>query len=140
MALSGTPGDVPVSQRVTPTSRVPAPKGVFRLGVPVEAVFFVGNQLIAASHTGKIGVWNAVTKHWQVSGGLGDKPGGGDTTGGVPPHPPPPQIQDVVPINSYDAAGTFLLLGCNNGSIYYVGEEALGDTAGTTGGGPGGPR
>uniref|UniRef100_A0A8B9I461 SH3KBP1 binding protein 1 n=1 Tax=Anser brachyrhynchus TaxID=132585 RepID=A0A8B9I461_9AVES len=68
--------------------------GVFRLGVPVEAVFFVGNQLIAASHTGKIGVWNAVTKHWQ--------------------------IQDVVPINSYDAAGTFLLLGCNNGSIYYV--------------------
>ncbi|NXG39104.1 SHKB1 protein, partial [Dromaius novaehollandiae] len=68
--------------------------GVFVLGVPVEALFFVGNQLIATSHTGKIGVWNAVTKHWQ--------------------------IQDVVPINSYDAAGTFLLLGCNNGSIYYV--------------------
>ncbi|NWY08205.1 SHKB1 protein, partial [Nothoprocta ornata] len=68
--------------------------GVFVLGVPVEALFFVGNQLIATSHTGKIGVWNAVTKHWQV--------------------------QDVVPINSYDAAGTFLLLGCNNGSIYYV--------------------
>ncbi|KAF1578167.1 SH3KBP1-binding protein 1, partial [Eudyptes moseleyi] len=71
--------------------------GVFHLGVPVEALFFVGNQLIATSHTGKIGVWNAVTKHWQ--------------------------IQDVVPINSYDAAGTFLLLGCNNGSIYYVGER-----------------
>lgn len=53
-----------------------APKGIFRLGVPVEAVFFVGNQLIAASHTGKIGVWNAVTKHWQVSGGLGDNEGG----------------------------------------------------------------
>ncbi|XP_074023719.1 LOW QUALITY PROTEIN: SH3KBP1-binding protein 1, partial [Numenius arquata] len=68
--------------------------GVFHLGVPLEALFFVGNQLIATSHTGKIGVWNAVTKHWQ--------------------------IQDVVPINSYDAAGTFLLLGCNNGSIYYV--------------------
>ncbi|XP_067412684.1 SH3KBP1-binding protein 1 isoform X2 [Emydura macquarii macquarii] len=68
--------------------------GVFHLGVPVEALFFVGSQLIATSHTGKIGVWNAVTKHWQ--------------------------IQDVVPINSYDAAGTFLLLGCNNGSIYYV--------------------
>ncbi|OXB82804.1 UNVERIFIED_CONTAM: hypothetical protein H355_000502, partial [Colinus virginianus] len=68
--------------------------GVFHLGVPLEALFFVGNQLIATSHSGKIGVWNAVTKHWQ--------------------------IQDVVPINSYDAAGTFLLLGCNNGSIYYV--------------------
>ncbi|CAH2314018.1 SH3KBP1-binding 1 [Pelobates cultripes] len=68
--------------------------GVFSLGVPVESLFFVGNQLIATSHTGKIGVWNAVTKHWQ--------------------------IQDVVPINSYDTAGSFLLLGCNNGSIYYV--------------------
>ncbi|XP_059574290.1 SH3KBP1-binding protein 1 [Alligator mississippiensis] len=68
--------------------------GVFHLGVPVEALFFVGNQLVAASHAGKIGVWNAVTKHWQ--------------------------IQDVAPINSYDAAGTFLLLGCNNGSIYSV--------------------
>lgn len=26
----------------------------------------MGNQLIATSHTGRIGVWNAVTKHWQV--------------------------------------------------------------------------
>ncbi|CAB1348628.1 unnamed protein product [Coregonus sp. 'balchen'] len=39
--------------------------GVFSLNVPVEALFFVGNQLIATSHTGKVGVWNAVTKHWQ---------------------------------------------------------------------------
>ncbi|XP_059237282.1 SH3KBP1-binding protein 1 isoform X2 [Mustela nigripes] len=66
--------------------------GVFHLGVPVEALFFVGNQLIATSHTGRIGVWNAVTKHWQ----------------------------EVQPITSYDAAGSFLLLGCDNGSIYYV--------------------
>ena len=34
----------------------------------MEALFFVGNQLIATSHTGRIGVWNAVTKHWQVRG------------------------------------------------------------------------
>ncbi|XP_048474238.1 SH3KBP1-binding protein 1 isoform X4 [Rhincodon typus] len=68
--------------------------GTFSLGVPVEALFFVGNQLIATSHTGKVGVWNAVTKHWQ--------------------------IQDVVPINSYDTAGSLLILGCNNGSIYYI--------------------
>ncbi|KAF6289041.1 SH3KBP1 binding protein 1 [Rhinolophus ferrumequinum] len=46
------------------------------------------------SEIGRIGVWNAVTKHWQV--------------------------QEVQPITSYDAAGSFLLLGCNNGSIYYV--------------------
>uniref|UniRef100_A0A3P8WDH9 SH3KBP1 binding protein 1 n=1 Tax=Cynoglossus semilaevis TaxID=244447 RepID=A0A3P8WDH9_CYNSE len=42
--------------------------GVFSLNVPVEALFFVGNQLIATSHTGKVGVWNAVTKHWQHMG------------------------------------------------------------------------
>ncbi len=45
-----------------------SPAGVFSLNVPVEALFFVGNQLIATSHTGKVGVWNAVTKHWQVGG------------------------------------------------------------------------
>ncbi|KAK7913341.1 hypothetical protein WMY93_013552 [Mugilogobius chulae] len=50
--------------------------------------------LVATSHTGKVGVWNAVTQHWQV--------------------------QDVVPITSCDTAGSFLLLGCNNGSIYYI--------------------
>uniref|UniRef100_A0A4W3JWU1 BTB/POZ domain-containing protein KCTD3 n=1 Tax=Callorhinchus milii TaxID=7868 RepID=A0A4W3JWU1_CALMI len=68
--------------------------GVFSLGVPVDALFFIGNQLVATSHTGKVGVWNAVTQHWQV--------------------------QEVVPITSYDTAGSFLLLGCNNGSIYYI--------------------
>ncbi|XP_056868290.1 BTB/POZ domain-containing protein KCTD3 isoform X2 [Takifugu flavidus] len=68
--------------------------GVFSLGVPVDDLFFIGNQLVATSHTGKVGVWNAVTQHWQV--------------------------QDVVPITSCDTAGSFLLLGCNNGSIYYI--------------------
>ncbi|XP_076834039.1 BTB/POZ domain-containing protein KCTD3 isoform X1 [Brachyhypopomus gauderio] len=68
--------------------------GVFSLGVPVDSLFFIGSQLVATSHTGKVGVWNAVTQHWQV--------------------------QDVVPITSWDTAGSFLLLGCNNGSIYYI--------------------
>uniref|UniRef100_A0A669F242 BTB/POZ domain-containing protein KCTD3 n=1 Tax=Oreochromis niloticus TaxID=8128 RepID=A0A669F242_ORENI len=68
--------------------------GIFSLGVPVDDLFFIGNQLVATSHTGKVGVWNAVTQHWQV--------------------------QDVVPITSCDTAGSFLLLGCNNGSIYYI--------------------
>lgn len=35
------------------------------------------------------------------------------------------QNQDVVPISSYDTAGSFLILGCNNGSIYYIGESCL---------------
>ncbi|XP_036397900.1 BTB/POZ domain-containing protein KCTD3 [Megalops cyprinoides] len=68
--------------------------GVFSLGVPVDSLFFIGSQLVATSHTGKVGVWNAVTQHWQV--------------------------QDVVPITSCDTAGSFLLLGCSNGSIYYI--------------------
>ncbi|KAM4605867.1 SH3KBP1-binding protein 1 [Discoglossus pictus] len=103
-AMAGTPGDNDKMLAVASYSEIilwaiggdgsGSEIGVFSLGVPVEALFFVGNQLIATSHTGKIGVWNAVTKHWQ--------------------------IQDVVPINSYDTAGSFLLLGCNNGSIYYV--------------------
>lgn len=35
------------------------------------------------------------------------------------------QNQDVVPISSYDTAGSFLILGCNNGSIYYIGESHM---------------
>lgn len=70
--------------------------GTFNLNVRVEYLFFIGSQLVALSPTGKIGVWHAMTHHWQ--------------------------IQDVEPILSFDTAGTFLLLGCNNGSIYYIGK------------------
>ncbi|XP_066279834.1 BTB/POZ domain-containing protein KCTD3-like isoform X1 [Branchiostoma lanceolatum] len=69
-------------------------RGVFNLSVQVDDLFFIGSQLVAISHTGKIGVWHAMTHNWQ--------------------------IQDVEPISCYDTAGTFLLLGCNNGSIYYI--------------------
>ncbi|RXG60839.1 BTB/POZ domain-containing protein KCTD3 [Armadillidium vulgare] len=68
--------------------------GIFSLGVPVEYLFFIGSQLVALSSVGKIGVWHAMTQHWQ--------------------------IQDVLPIASFDTAGSFLLLGCSNGSIYYI--------------------
>lgn len=68
--------------------------GLFNLHVPVDSLFFIGSQLVSLSHTGKVGVWHAMTLHWQV--------------------------QDVVPIASFDTAGSFLLLGCNNGSIYYI--------------------
>uniref|UniRef100_A0A0A9Y2Y0 BTB/POZ domain-containing protein KCTD3 n=2 Tax=Lygus hesperus TaxID=30085 RepID=A0A0A9Y2Y0_LYGHE len=68
--------------------------GTFNLGVRVEYLFFIGSQLVALSPTGKIGVWHSMTQHWQ--------------------------IQDVIPISSFDTAGSFLLLGCNNGSIYYI--------------------
>lgn len=67
--------------------------GIFNLQVRVEHLFFIGNQLVALSSTGKIGVWHS-TRHFQ--------------------------IQDLLPILSFDYAGSFLLLGCNNGSIYYI--------------------
>lgn len=70
--------------------------GIFNLHVRVEYLFFIGSQLVALSTSGKIGVWHAMTQHWQ--------------------------IQDLVPILAYDTAGSFLLLGCNNGSIYYIGK------------------
>ncbi|KAG0717128.1 BTB/POZ domain-containing protein KCTD3 [Chionoecetes opilio] len=68
--------------------------GTFNLKVSVEYLFFIGSQLVALSSVGKIGVWHAMTQHWQ--------------------------IQDVLPIASFDTAGSFLLLGCTNGSIYYI--------------------
>ncbi|BFZ12120.1 hypothetical protein BsWGS_15159 [Bradybaena similaris] len=68
--------------------------GVFDLHVSVDNLFFIGNQLVALSRTGRVGVWHSMTQHWQ--------------------------IQDVVPITSYDMAGSFLLLGCQDGSIYYI--------------------
>uniref|UniRef100_A0A2R5LAI4 BTB/POZ domain-containing protein KCTD3 n=1 Tax=Ornithodoros turicata TaxID=34597 RepID=A0A2R5LAI4_9ACAR len=69
--------------------------GTFNLSVPVDSLFFIGSQLVALSHLGKVGVWHAMTHHWQ--------------------------IQDVMPITSFDTAGScILLLGCNNGSIYYI--------------------
>lgn len=70
--------------------------GTFKLQVRVEFLFFIGNQLVALSSSGKIGVWHANTRHFQ--------------------------IQDLLPILSFDHAGSFLLLGCNNGSIYYIGK------------------
>ncbi|XP_057669542.1 BTB/POZ domain-containing protein KCTD3 [Diorhabda carinulata] len=68
--------------------------GTFNLCVRVEYLFFIGSQLVALSPSGKLGVWHAMTQHWQT--------------------------QDVMPIASFDTAGSILLLGCNNGCIYYI--------------------
>ena len=72
----------------------PAAGDAFDLTVPIDDLFFIGNQLIATSQTGKIGVRNAVTRAWQR--------------------------QDVKPILCHDRAGSLLLLGCGDGSIYSV--------------------
>lgn len=53
----------------------------------------------------------------------GCRRGGGREDAPATACPACPQVQDVQPITSYDAAGSFLLLGCANGSIYYVGEQ-----------------
>lgn len=69
--------------------------GTFNLLVRVEYLFFINTQLVALSSTGKIGVWHALTQHFQ--------------------------IQDIGSnILSFDFAGSFLLLGNNNGKIYYI--------------------
>ncbi|CAH1114439.1 unnamed protein product [Psylliodes chrysocephalus] len=68
--------------------------GIFNLYVRVEYLFFIGSQLVALSPSGKLGVWHAMTQQWQT--------------------------QDVMPIASFDTAGSILLLGCNNGCIYYI--------------------
>ncbi|CAG9535813.1 unnamed protein product [Cercopithifilaria johnstoni] len=68
--------------------------GTFTLLVPVDKLFFIGSQLVALSKIGKVGIWHSMTHNWQV--------------------------QDVVAISCYDTAGSFLLLGCTNGSIYYI--------------------
>lgn len=68
--------------------------GTFSLTVAVDKLFFIGSQLVALSKTGKVGIWHSMTHNWQV--------------------------QDVVSISCYDTAGSFLLLGCTNGSIYYI--------------------
>jgi hypothetical protein len=68
--------------------------GTFSLGASVDHLFFIGAQLVATKCTGKIGVWNSLTQLWQ--------------------------IQDVTPITSFDTAGSFLLLGGQNGVIYYI--------------------
>ena len=94
--------------------------GCFQLEASTDALFFIGNQLVALSHTGKVGVWNAMTQTWQVR-----------ITGysydvildvflacvGVF------QVQDVSGISSYDTAGSFLILGSVNGSISYIGQS-----------------
>jgi len=68
--------------------------GVFELGNYLEHLFFSGSQLVALSPQGRVGVWHAMTHNWQV--------------------------QEVAGICSYDTAASFLLLGCENGSIYYI--------------------
>lgn len=70
--------------------------GTFNLGIRVEYLFFIGNQLVALSSSGKIGVWHSGSRHFQG--------------------------QDLFnQILSFDYAGSFLLLGCANGCIYYIG-------------------
>ena len=39
--------------------------GTFDLGAVVHRLFFIGTQLVALSPSGRIGVWNSMTQHWQ---------------------------------------------------------------------------
>ena len=41
--------------------------GPFNLTVAVDSLFFIGSHLVALNHSGKLGVWHAVSQNWQVS-------------------------------------------------------------------------
>ena len=80
--------------------------GTFDMSARIDALFFIGSQLVSTGRHntstgtgGRVGVWNAVSQHWQT--------------------------QDVISITSYDSAGSFLLLGGINGSINYIGKVLL---------------
>uniref|UniRef100_A0A1I7WMR2 J domain-containing protein n=1 Tax=Heterorhabditis bacteriophora TaxID=37862 RepID=A0A1I7WMR2_HETBA len=75
--------------------------GTFTLGVAVDKLFFIGSQMVALSRTGKVGIWHSMTHNWQVQEKI-------------------VKFFDVVAISCYDTAGSSLLLGCTNGSMYYV--------------------
>ena len=68
--------------------------GNFGLSAPIDALFFIGPSLVATSNVGKIGVWNSLSQQWQT--------------------------QDITPIASFDTAGSFLLLGGQNGVLYFI--------------------
>lgn len=42
--------------------------GIFSLSVQIDNLFFIGNQLVALSKTGKVGIWHSMTLNWQVQG------------------------------------------------------------------------
>eukprot|EP00047_Mylnosiga_fluctuans_P015301 m.45025 g.45025 ORF g.45025 m.45025 type:complete len:662 (-) comp5856_c0_seq3:193-2178(-) len=67
---------------------------VLDLSVRVDALFYIGNQLVAISKTGRVGIRHAMTQQWQV--------------------------QEVQRITSFERCGLLLLLGCADGSLYYV--------------------
>jgi hypothetical protein len=71
--------------------------GTFNLHASVHHLFFIGTQLVALSPTGKIGVWNSMTQHWQS--------------------------QELAPITSYDTAGSFLLLGKINEQLFRYNDQ-----------------
>ena len=94
--------------------------GHFSLQVTVDQLFFIGAQLVALSPTGKVGVWNItvqystvqystvhyITLHYKVG-----------VWNSLAQHW---QVQELSPITAHDTAGSFLLLGSNNGSINYI--------------------
>lgn len=65
--------------------------GTFDLKSPVNALFFMGPQLVAISAEGKVGVWHYSNQNWTAQG--------------------------VNAITSYTSIGSLLVWGCSNGSI-----------------------
>uniref|UniRef100_A0A8C9NWX1 SH3KBP1 binding protein 1 n=1 Tax=Spermophilus dauricus TaxID=99837 RepID=A0A8C9NWX1_SPEDA len=73
------------------------------------------DKMVAAATGSEILLWAL-----QAEGGGSEIEAGRSGPWALHPCAAWPQVQEVQPITSYDAAGSFLLLGCSNGSIYYV--------------------
>uniref|UniRef100_A0AC34FZ09 BTB domain-containing protein n=1 Tax=Panagrolaimus sp. ES5 TaxID=591445 RepID=A0AC34FZ09_9BILA len=39
--------------------------GIFHLDAQIDKLFFIGNQLVALSRSGKVGIWHSMTQNWQ---------------------------------------------------------------------------
>lgn len=71
--------------------------GSFDVGRRVDNLFFIGSTLVATCESGKVAVWNSVTKNWQA--------------------------QETKPITSSDIAASLLFLGCAEGTVLYIDME-----------------
>ena len=69
------------------------PTASFDMKISVDGLFFIGNQLVALSYTGKVAVWQSMTQHWQVYmlyvTGVNPRGGGALSPLGYPPFPQP---------------------------------------------------
>eukprot|EP00117_Sycon_ciliatum_P019405 scpid42805/ scgid2527/ BTB/POZ domain-containing protein KCTD3; Renal carcinoma antigen NY-REN-45 len=95
--LAAASGGITTVWDVTPADGESSLITSHTFNAPVDVLFFIGTQLVVMSYLGEVSVWNAVTQQWKV--------------------------QMMAPIASHATVNSTMLLGCANGSIYYIDME-----------------